>query len=65
MKTAIFIGVLLGMLGCGDNNAVPQPAAVDNDAGLGDACVMAQGNCDCVFYEDDNNGVITTKVSCP
>jgi hypothetical protein len=66
MKTAIVIGLLLGAIGCGDNDAVSV------DAGpAADACVMAQGNCGCVIQETAHYAdgspfpTVTTKVVCP
>jgi hypothetical protein len=70
MRTAIMIGILLGMLGCGDNEAPATQqaaAAVTADAGSDatalpsadastDSCVGAQGNCGCIFEETIHYG---------
>ena len=63
MKTIGFlISVLMFTVGCGDNNA-PETF----DAGPGDACVQAQGNCGCVLHEDISyvTGKTVTTVVCP
>lgn len=70
MKT-IVLGILIGMLGCTGESADYTREALTADAGIDatqeatDACVMAQGDCGCVFYEDINNGVVTKTVVCP
>ena len=68
MKKILFVTVLLSMIGCGGESsdsprATPTDAAVD----YGDACVMAQGNCGCIFEEDYNfqTKQIVTTVVCP
>jgi hypothetical protein len=66
------IGILLGMLGCGDNEvadvAAPDAGVPTADAST-DACVEARGNCGCVIEETVHYGatgpVVTTQVVCP
>jgi hypothetical protein len=72
MKT-IILGILVGLVGCAGESAdysreaLTADAGSDamQDAGFGDACVMAMGNCGCVFYEEIDNGVVTKSVVCP
>ena len=71
MRTAIVIGVLIGMLGCGAGPS-DAPQGIDASADVAapvDGCVQAVGNCGCVFEETIHYGSdgpqIITKVVCP
>lgn len=77
IRRAMVLGILVGLVGCG-GNAPDAPVAADAaasadaaiDAGTpADACVMAQGNCGCVFEETIHYGAdgpqIVTTVVCP
>ena len=70
MRTATLIGILVGLLGCSDGATSITSDVTSADAGMdatSDACVMAQGNCGCVWYDsyDSATGVTTSKVVCP